>query len=87
MTVDERDILTDLPASEEAFELSKQEGTHTLASAMSPSGAAKLSSFGAIVLMASLFGKNLHHLHRPDSDDQDHNLNGEFWKRHRNFVR
>jgi len=33
--------------------------------------------------MACLFGRNLIHLHRPDADDRDNDLNGEFWKRHR----
>ena len=35
--------------------------------------------------MASLFGRNLIHLHRPDPDERDDDLNGEFWKRHRNM--
>ncbi|KAI1297593.1 fungal-specific transcription factor domain-containing protein [Xylaria venustula] len=83
MTVDERDIMTNLPASDEAFSLSRPEQTETLADAMSPAGAAKLSAFGGIVLMATLFGRNLTHLHRPDVDDRDHDMNGEFWKRHR----
>ncbi|KAI1746799.1 fungal-specific transcription factor [Xylaria castorea] len=83
MTIDERDIMTNLPASEEAFNLSRPEQTQTLADAMSPAGAAKLSAFGGIVLMATLFGRNLTHLHRPDVDDRDHDMHGEFWKRHR----
>ncbi|TRX98098.1 hypothetical protein FHL15_000743 [Xylaria flabelliformis] len=83
MTVDERDIMTNLPASEEAFNLSRPEQTQSLADAMSPAGAAKLSPFGGIVLMATLFGRNLTHLHRPDVDDRDHDMHGEFWKRHR----
>ncbi|KAH9908671.1 hypothetical protein F4778DRAFT_357656 [Xylariomycetidae sp. FL2044] len=83
MTVDERDIMTNLPSSEEAFNLSRPEQTQTLEDSMSPSGAAKLSPFGGIVLMACLFGRNLVHLHRPDVDDRDHDMNGEFWKRHR----
>ncbi|KAI0388807.1 fungal-specific transcription factor [Xylariaceae sp. FL0594] len=83
MTIDERDIMTNLPASEEAFNLSRPEQTQTLADTMTPSGAAKLSPFGGIVLMACLFGRNLTHLHRPDVDDRDHDMNGEFWKRHR----
>ncbi|XXG98707.1 hypothetical protein Hte_005036 [Hypoxylon texense] len=85
MTIDERDVMTNLPASEEAFEMSRPEQTQSLADSMSPAGAAKLSSFGGIVLMACLFGRNLVHLHRPDADDRDHDLNGEFWKRHRNM--
>ncbi|KAK1598068.1 fungal-specific transcription factor domain-containing protein [Colletotrichum navitas] len=85
MTVDEKDIMTNLPCSEEAFEMSRPEQTQSLQDCMSPSGAGKLSSFGGIVLMACLFGRNLIHLHRPDIDDRDHDLNGEFWKRHRNM--
>jgi hypothetical protein len=86
MTVDEKDILTSLPASEEAFEKSKPEPTQSLQESLSSSGASKLSAFGAIVLMACLFGRNLVHLHRPDPDDKDHDLlHGEFWKRHRNL--
>jgi hypothetical protein len=85
MVIDERDILTDLPASEEAFDMSRPEQTQSLADATSPSGASKLSSFGSIVLMACLFGRNLVHLHRPDPDDQDDDLNGPFWKRHRHL--
>jgi hypothetical protein len=51
---------------------------------MTPAGAGKLSSFGGIVLMACLFGRNLNHLHRPDADEgDDDSMNGEFWRRHR----
>ncbi|KAK1757602.1 transcriptional activator protein acu-15 [Echria macrotheca] len=85
MTIDEKDILTHLPSSDDAFEMSRPEQTSPLAEAMSPAGAGKLSSFGGVVLMACLFGRNLVHLHRPDVDDRDHDLNGEFWKRHRNL--
>ncbi|KGQ03050.1 hypothetical protein BBAD15_g11742 [Beauveria bassiana D1-5] len=83
MTIDERDILTKLPATEEAFEMSRPEQTQTLDECTTPTGATKLSSFGAIVLLAAIFGRNLVHLHRPDSDDHDGDVNGPFWKRHR----
>lgn len=83
MTIDEKDILTNLPASDDAFELSRPEQAPALQDAMGPAGAGKLSPFGGVVLMACLFGRNLVHLHRPDVDDRDHDLNGEFWKRHR----
>jgi len=85
MTIDEKDILTNLPASDEAFEMSRPEQTQSLEDVMGPVGASKLSAFGGIVLMACLFGRNLVHLHRPDVDDRDHDLNGEFWKRHRSM--
>ena len=84
MTVDEKDIMSNLPSSEEAFEMSQPETTVTLSESMTPAGAGKLSSFGGIVLMACLFGRNLNHLHRPDADDgDDDSMNGEFWRRHR----
>ena len=33
--------------------------------------------------MSCMFGRNLLHLHRPSPDDNDDDLNGEFWRRHR----
>lgn len=85
MTVYERDISTILPSSEEAFEMSRPEASIPLHDAMCPSGIGQLTPFAGIILMACLFGRNLTHLHRPDNDDKDSDLNGEFWKRHRNL--
>lgn len=83
MTIEERDILTSLPSEEDAFEFSRPGKTMTLPEALEPSGLPGLSSFAGIALMACLFGRNLTHLHRPSPDDQDDDLNGEFWRRHR----
>ncbi|KAG6006314.1 hypothetical protein E4U43_000455 [Claviceps pusilla] len=83
MTIDERDIMTKMPSSDKAYDMSRPEQTQTLAESTAPSGVAKLSSFGGVVLMACLLGRNLVHLHRPDDDDLDHDLSGPFWKRHR----
>ncbi len=83
MVIDEKDVLSRLPATDEAFELSKPQRTCTLTEAMTSAGAASLSSFAGVILMASLFGRNLLHLHRPDDDEREEDLNGEFWKRHR----
>lgn len=80
---DRNQISTNLPATEEAFINSKPEKSLPLAAVMSPDGASTLSSFGGVVLTACLFGRNLTHLHRADTEDNDHDLNGEFWKRHR----
>lgn len=85
MAIEERDILTNLPVDELAFETSKPQKTMTLNDALAPSGAHKLSAFGGVVLLASLFGRNLTHLHRPGPDDRDDDMNGEFWKRHRSM--
>ncbi|KAH7095771.1 binuclear zinc transcription factor [Paraphoma chrysanthemicola] len=83
MTIDERDITTNLPASEEAFEKSKPMPTGSLDQVLGPNGAAGLQPLGAIVLTAAMFGRNLLHLHRPGPDDHDDDINGGFWTRHR----
>ncbi|KAL1607786.1 hypothetical protein SLS60_002722 [Paraconiothyrium brasiliense] len=85
MTFDERDILTNLPASDEAFEKSKPMATGSLEQALGTNGIGSLQSFGGIVLTSALFGRNLLHLHRPGPDDNDDDLNGGFWTRHRSI--
>lgn len=85
MTIDERDILTNLPASEDAFEKSKPMPTGSLDQVLNPNGAANLQAFGSIVLTAAMFGRNLLHLHRPGPDDNDEDINGGFWNRHRHI--
>lgn len=50
---------------------------------MKPQQAAQLSSFAGVVLMTHFFGRNLTHLHRPEPNQQEHDINGPFWKRHR----
>jgi hypothetical protein len=57
--------------------------TGSLEQALKPGGAAGLQAFGAIVLTATMFGRNLLHLHRPGHDDNDDDINGGFWNRHR----
>lgn len=52
---------------------------------MTADGAASLSSLASVVLMACLFGRNLTHLHKPDPNDREDDIKGEFWKRHRNM--
>ncbi|GFF25390.1 uncharacterized transcriptional regulatory protein C530.05 [Aspergillus udagawae] len=81
--IDEKDVMTNLPASEESFVKSKPERTLRLSSVMRGEGIATLSSLASVVLMSGMFGRNLNHLHRPDPQDNDHDLNGEYWKRHR----
>lgn len=85
MTIEEKDVMTLLPVNEDEYQLGRERNTMTLSEALEPSGAPNLSSFGGVVLMATLFGRNLTHLHRPGPDDKDDDLNGEFWKRHRSM--
>lgn len=76
--------MTNLPSSEEAFKLGTPQESVSLADALTPEGAGKLSSFGGVILSAALYGKNFEHLHRtgPNENPADP-VNGEFWKRHR----
>lgn len=83
MSIDERDIHTNLPASEEAFLAGREEITPTLADALEGKRCENLSSFAGVSLLSALFGRNLTHLHRPSDDDDEHDLNGGFWRRHR----
>ncbi|KAF7160948.1 hypothetical protein CNMCM5623_006510 [Aspergillus felis] len=83
--IDEKDVMTNLPASEASFVKSKPERTLRLSSVMRGEGIATLSSLASVVLLSGMFGRNLNHLHRPDPQDNDHDLNGEYWKRHRSL--
>ncbi|GAB1736882.1 hypothetical protein NU219Hw_g8908t1 [Hortaea werneckii] len=85
MVVDEKDIMSLLPANEDAYLLGRAESTLTLAEALNPDGTPYLSSFAGVVLLGCLFGRNLTHLHRPDPGEREDDLNGEFWKRHRSM--
>lgn len=77
--------MTNLPGTEEAFEQGRPGKPLTLKDAMTADGAKHLSPIAGIILMACLFGRNLIHLHRPDGDDRDDDLNGSFWRRHRHM--
>ncbi|KAH3918240.1 hypothetical protein HBI56_143370 [Parastagonospora nodorum] len=83
MMIDERDITTNLPASEDAFEKSRPMPTGSLDQGLGASGATGLQAMGGVVLTAAMFGRNLLHLHRPGADDHDEDINGGFWTRHR----
>lgn len=77
--------MTNLPASEDAFEKSRPQPTGSLDQVLTPNGASNLQTFGAIALTAAMFGRNLLHLHRPTPEDRDDDINGEFWNRHRSI--
>jgi hypothetical protein len=53
---------------------------------MTAEGASNLSPYAAVAVLATLFGRNLIHLHRPEPNDRPEDLsNGEFWRRHRSM--
>ncbi|KAK6544389.1 hypothetical protein TWF694_001087 [Orbilia ellipsospora] len=86
MQIDEKDIMTHLPSSDDAFEAGRPTKSFTLKEALTPHGAPSLSSYAGVIIMAALVGRNLLHLHRPDEgeDDSDYEK-GEFWRRHRHM--
>ncbi|KAK6531383.1 hypothetical protein TWF281_008190 [Arthrobotrys megalospora] len=86
MQIDEKDIMTHLPSSDEAFAAGRPTKSYTLKEALTPGGAPSLSSYAGVIIMAALIGRNLLHLHRPDEgeDDSDYEK-GEFWRRHRHM--
>lgn len=75
--------MTNLPASEEAYNKSMSQQTLALNGSMSPQEVASLSTFAGVIFMAHFFGLNLNHLHRPEPNERDDDLQGGFWKRHR----
>ena len=77
--------MTNLPSSEHAYQSSIPEQTQSLNAAMTAQGVSSLSSFAGVVFMAHFFGRNLNHLHRPSPDEREDDLQGDFWKRHRNL--
>lgn len=78
----EYQILTNLPADEDAFQYSRPMPTFSLLEALE-SKQTGYSPWAGTILMTSIFGRNLIHLHRPTPDDRENDLNGPFWSRHR----
>lgn len=77
--------MTNLPASEEAYEQSLAQTTQPLKESMTSRELSSLSSFAGVVLMAYYLGRNVSHLHRPAANEREDDLQGEFWKRHRSM--
>jgi len=76
--------MTNLPVSNDAFDRSREENGITLAEALTTEGSEKMCSYSSVVVMASLIGKTLTHLHRSEVKDSAEDVTeGEFWKRHR----
>ena len=80
-----KQIFTSLPCSDEAFEQGLQTSAMSLAQALGSTNAKDLSPFAGVVVVTSIFGQALTHLHRPDAEDHEENIDGPFWKRHRNL--
>jgi hypothetical protein len=74
-----------LPSTDEAFDKSRPMTAPSLEQAFSDSAANDVSAISAVVLIACLLGRNLTHLHRPTPHDNEEDLNGAFWQRHRQY--
>lgn len=74
-----------MPASEDNYEAGVYQKTPPLNEAMGHEQIANLSSFAGVVYVSHFFGRNLTHLHRPEQNDGEDNLQGQFWKRHRSL--
>lgn len=83
MSIDERDIRSNLPASEESYENCTQQKTPPLDEAMTHEQVSNLSPLAGVVYVSHFFGLTLTHLHRPEAIDGEDDLQGHFWKRHR----
>ena len=75
--------MTVLPASDEAFEKSSPMVSPSLEQAFSMAASNHVSAISAVIMIACLLGRNLTHLHRPEPNDNEEDLNGAFWQRHR----
>ncbi|KAL1891151.1 hypothetical protein Cpir12675_005087 [Ceratocystis pirilliformis] len=73
------DIGTKLPSSEEAFTSGQEEQTRTLKEALTGHS---YSTFAGAVMISHLFSIVLRHVQRPPPGDNPSDINGPFWKRH-----
>ncbi|GKZ29058.1 hypothetical protein AbraIFM66950_002795 [Aspergillus brasiliensis] len=85
VSFDERDIFTNLPASEKSFVDNEPQQTGRLEDTLITGNISTISTFAGVVILACMFGKNVAHLHRPDPQDNEHDLKGLYWQRHRAF--
>lgn len=76
--------MTNLPASEEAYEKGEESIGISLSAALDNDVIPNVSSYAGIVIMAALFGRIVVHLHRPNPHNGFQDVaHGDFWRRHR----
>lgn len=76
-------ILTLLPSEDDAFEKDRPTAAPSLSQAFSSAPIGNISAFSGVILTVCLLGRILEHLHRPATDENHADLNGAFWRRHR----
>ncbi|KHJ31549.1 putative fungal specific transcription factor domain-containing protein [Erysiphe necator] len=84
MIIQEHEVFTNLPSSEEAFESGIPEKTVSLVEAFSLEGVSRISVYAGVLLTSAFFGQFFQHVRGtgPSHHPEDYQ-NGEFWKRHR----
>jgi hypothetical protein len=75
--------MTLLPSEADAFENSTPKAGHSLSQAFSSATLSQISAISGTILMTCVLGRILMHLHRPTANDNEADLNGAFWQRHR----
>ncbi|KNG90830.1 C6 transcription factor Prf [Aspergillus nomiae NRRL 13137] len=81
--VDEAEVMTNLPASEEAFITGQSEPTACLSDILKGEGLATLSPSASVGFVSCIFGRITNHLRLPHSQNDDSYSTGGFWQRHR----
>jgi hypothetical protein len=72
-----------LPSSEDAFQKSRPTPACSMEQAFTNAAANNVSPIAGVVMITCILGRNLIHLHRPSPNDNEMDLNGLFWQRHR----
>ncbi|KAB8237959.1 Zn(II)2Cys6 transcription factor [Aspergillus alliaceus] len=83
--INETEVMTNLPASEEAFITGTPEPTAPLSDVLRGEGLETLSPFASVAFVSCVFGRITNHLRLPQSQDDDSYSTGGFWQRHRSY--
>jgi hypothetical protein len=76
-------IMTSLPSEEDAFENSIPMVAMSLPQAFSSVPVTQISVLSGVIMITCILGRIMDHLHRPTANDNEADLYGDFWQRHR----
>ncbi|KAJ6003086.1 hypothetical protein N7451_005633 [Penicillium sp. IBT 35674x] len=85
MLINETDIMTTLPASEQSFLESKPQRTLRLCEIFASEGVSTLSSLAYVCVSASLLGRSLSHICRIQTFGKDSGLDEHYWEEHHSY--
>ena len=83
VVIDDREISTNLPSSEQAYLAGTPETAPSLDNVRSGYGMSQVSAFGGAIIIADMIGRIREHLHfeRPSDQSRNHEIQ-PFWTRH-----